>query len=34
MRGGGSLPHGMEDHYEGGVNLWEEVVDLQVKANP
>ncbi len=25
---------GVEDHEEGGTNLWEEVVDLQVKANP
>jgi hypothetical protein len=25
---------GVEDDYEGGINLWEEVVDLQVKANP
>ncbi len=24
---------GVEDHYEGGMDLWEEVVDLQVKAH-
>jgi hypothetical protein len=25
---------GVEDHQEGGVDLWEEVVDLQAEADP